>query len=189
MLKIIHSPGIVPGTESFDPGGYVPGSDITAFGTEWGHYEGPTGIPYGPPGYPAAARPDGSAFYAAKSNGIVTTNTFRYGAARFINGAPVLTAVAPAASFQCTVQLAALFVAPPIGTFSALITDSAGQGYGTADIPFSDLPALGIFAFFTLAAPPTAGGLPVNEIRITAANASNPPGSYIACSFVEFVAP
>jgi hypothetical protein len=187
LLKIIHSPGIVPGAESFDPSGYVPASDITAFGTEWGFYQGETGLPFGPPGYPAADRPDGFGAYAAKNNGIVITNTFRFGAGLFVGGVPVLSAVAPsAAGFQCTVQLAALFVAPPAGTFSAMIIDSAGQGYAIADILFSELPAIGIFASFTRPAAVVANGLPINEIRITAANASNPPGSYLACSFVAF---
>lgn len=189
MLKLITSPGLIPGSESFDPSGYIPGSDITAFGTEWGHNQGPTGLPFGPPGFPATNRPDGIAFYATKNNGIVTGNTFVYGAARFVNGVPVLGAVTPSPTgFLCTVQLAALFVPPPPGGFSFMIVDSAGDGYITIGNPtFADLPAPGTFRFFTLTAP-TGGptGQPPNRIHITASNTSNPPGSFVACSFVMF---
>ncbi len=88
--------------------------------------------------------------------------------------------------WRCRVQLAALFVPPPAGTFFASLVDSAGDSWVTPDIQFADLPAPGQFAVYNLAALASATGLPANEIRITAANLSNPPGSFIACSFVEF---
>ncbi len=188
VLRIIHSPGIVPGAESFEFSGYIPGSDITVFGTEWTHNQGTLGAPFGPPGFPASNRADGFAAYAAKSNLIVASNTFRYGAAVFAGGVPVLGPVTPAASYRCTVQLAALFVAPPTGTFSASITDSTGQQHEILPIAYSELPPFGVFGLFDRDTVMGSTGQPANEIRITAANNSNPPGSYIACSFVGFVA-
>lgn len=185
-MKTLHSPGVIPTSAMFEFGGYVPGSDVTAFGTEWTHNQGAGGLPFGPPGYPAVDFADGIQIYAAKNCTVVATNTFKYGSARFVNGVVTPMPVAPVAQYLCTVQLAALFVPPPGGFFTASITDSNGDRFQIPNIDFASLPAPGTFKTFTALTFLQATALPPNELWIIASNASNPPGSFIACSFVGF---
>lgn len=180
----------MPSGDDF-PSAYVPAGDITAFGTQWGHNQGPAGVGFGPPGYPALDSPNGIVNYASKNCGIVSTNTFKYNAGKYTGGILAPAAVIPSATgFRCRAQLAWFAGAPfPGGAgFQVTVVDSAGQSYNTAVLDLNaNLPAVAQqFVMFSLPMVIGSGGnVPASAIWITGSNATNPPNTFILCSFVE----